>query len=116
MDPLSVLRDFVSSGRKWAVDGDEVVFGDLRFRKEEQTAWKAAGGRRGMYTYTHGKKKGKSQASIVIHIHTHTHIYPQHRLLQTKRTDRPGRKRRPPLLTIREKMWGIKSDILRRKA
>jgi len=41
-DPLSVLRDFVSSGRKWKEEGDEVVFGDVRFKKEEETAWRPA--------------------------------------------------------------------------
>ena len=41
-DPLSVLREFVSSGRKWKEEGDEVVFGDMRFKKEEETAWRPA--------------------------------------------------------------------------
>jgi hypothetical protein len=41
-DPLSVLREFVSSGRKWKEEGDEVVFGDVRFKKEEETAWRPA--------------------------------------------------------------------------
>jgi len=41
-DPLSVLREFISSGRKWKEEGDEVVFGDVRFKKEEETAWRPA--------------------------------------------------------------------------
>eukprot|EP00624_Nannochloropsis_granulata_P004315 evm.model.NODE_31567_length_81678_cov_30.212677.9 len=47
-DPLSVLREFVSSGRKWKEEGDEVVFGDVRFKKEEETAWRPAN-RQGYY-------------------------------------------------------------------
>jgi hypothetical protein len=42
-DPLSVLRGFVSSGRKWDVQGEEIVFGDVRFKKDEETAWKPIG-------------------------------------------------------------------------
>lgn len=48
-DPLSVLREFVSSGWKWKEEGDEVVFGDVRFKKEEETAWRPAN-RQGTWT------------------------------------------------------------------
>ena len=37
---MSVLREFVSSGRKWREEGEDVVFGDVRFKKEEETAWR----------------------------------------------------------------------------
>lgn len=40
-DPLTVLREFVSTGRPWTEAGDEFVFGDLRFKKDAETAWNA---------------------------------------------------------------------------
>ena len=43
MDPLSLLREWVSSKLPLQVEGEEIVFGDIRYNKEDETAWKARG-------------------------------------------------------------------------